>query len=66
MADELTVRFLFPVLVNRKAVVRALIKESWVPRHMTEAKMIQDDRVAAMATAKFMEVPDAHIASGND
>ena len=55
VTGELTVRFLFPVLVNRKAVVKAWIKESWAPLHMTEAQMIQDGRVVARATAKFME-----------
>lgn len=55
MTGELTVRFLFPVLVNRKAVMRAWIKESHAPLHVTEAKMIQDGRVVATARAKFME-----------
>jgi len=55
VTGELTVRFLFPVLVNRKAVVRAWIKESRVTLHITEAKMIQNGRVVVMATAKFME-----------
>lgn len=55
VTGELTVRFLFPVLVNRTAIVQAWIKESRAPLHMTEAKMIQDGRVVAMARAKFME-----------
>ena len=55
VTGKLTVRFLFPVLVNRKAVVRAWIKESRVTLHITEAKMIQNGRVVVMATAKFME-----------
>ena len=61
VTGELTVRFLFPVLVNCKAVVRAWVKESRASLHMTEAKMMQDDRVVVMATAKFMEVQDASI-----
>ncbi|MCG2661693.1 MAG: PaaI family thioesterase [Kiritimatiellae bacterium] len=65
VTGELTVRFLFPVLVNRKAVVRACVKESRAPLHMTEAKMIQDGRVVVMAAAKFMEVPDANPVAGS-
>lgn len=65
VTGKLTVRFLFPVLVNRKAVVRAWIKESRAPLHMAEAKMMQNGRVVVMATAKFMEVPDANLASGS-
>ncbi|MFA5043784.1 MAG: PaaI family thioesterase [Kiritimatiellia bacterium] len=65
VTGELTMRFLFPVLVNRKAVARAWIKKSRMPLHMAEAKMMQDGRVVATATAKFMEAPDANFAAGS-
>ena len=55
VTGELTVRYLLPAKANLEAVVTAWIKESWAPLHMTEAHMIQDGRVVARATAKFME-----------
>lgn len=55
VTGELTVRYLLPARANVEAVVTAWIKESWAPLHMMEAEMIQDGRVAARATAKFME-----------
>ena len=65
VTGKLTVRFLFPVRVNRKAVVRAWIKEFRTPLHRAEAKMMQDGRIVAMAAANFMEVPDANLAAGS-
>ncbi len=55
VTGELTVRFLHPVLLGREVVVRAKIVESCAPLYRMEAKLIQGDRLAARATAKFVE-----------
>jgi len=65
VTGELTVRFLFPVVVNREAVVSAWSKASCLSLHQMESELIQDGRVVAQATAKFMEVPDANLAAGS-
>ncbi|MDD5679008.1 MAG: PaaI family thioesterase [Kiritimatiellae bacterium] len=65
MTGELTVRFLFPALVDCKVIVRAWIKKSRPPLHTMESELQQAGRVVARATAKFMEVPDACIAARN-
>ena len=52
---ELTVRFLHPVLLTREAVVRASIKESMPPLHLMEAQLVQNGRVVARASAKFVD-----------
>ena len=65
MTGELTIRFLFSVLVGREVIMRAWIKESHPPLHMLESELLQAGRVMARATAKFMEVPDANLAAGS-
>jgi uncharacterized protein (TIGR00369 family) len=66
VTGRLTVRFLSPVMVDRIAVVRAWVMASNPPLHTMESELIQDSRVVARAMAKFMEVPDAHLADGSN
>jgi len=65
MTGELTIRFLFSVLVGREVMMRAWIKKSHPPLHTLESELLQAGRVVARATAKFMEVPDANLAAGS-
>ncbi len=60
VTGKLTVRFVFPVLVDHEIVVRARVKKSSPPLHVMESEMIQDGRVVARARAKFMEVEYAN------
>ena len=42
-----------------------LILDHGPPLHTPQCELIQDSRVVARATAKFMEVPDAHFTEGS-
>jgi acyl-coenzyme A thioesterase PaaI-like protein len=55
VTGELTVRFLHPVLLTHEAVVKANIKESFPPLHCMEARLMQNGRIVARASARFME-----------
>jgi len=52
---HLAIRFRHPVLVGRPAVVRAWLLRSRGRLHVLGADVRQDDRVTAVATAKFLE-----------
>jgi len=52
---SLTVRFLFPVVSKKPAVIKAWIKRANSPLHLVESALVQNRRVVARATAKFME-----------
>ncbi|OGV54456.1 MAG: hypothetical protein A2X45_09665 [Lentisphaerae bacterium GWF2_50_93] len=60
VTGKLTVRFSFPVLIDREIVVRARIKKSSPPLHAMESEMLQDGRIVSRASAKFMEVEYAN------
>lgn len=53
---ELVVRFLHPVAIDQKAVVRARVVKSHPPLHVVEADLLQGDEVQVRATGKFMEL----------
>jgi len=55
---ELTVRYRHPVMTDRRATVRARIRESSHGLHRVSAELLQDDRILVMATAKFLESAD--------
>ena len=57
LTGELKVRFRHPVAADRAATVRAWIHKSCPPLHLTRAELRQDERVVAVASAKFMELP---------
>lgn len=57
LTGELKVRFRHPVATDRAATVRAWIHKSCPPLHLTRAELRQDERVVAVASAKFMELP---------
>ena len=57
VTGELKVRFRHPVVINRKATVRAWVDRSMPPLHLLQAELIQDERVKAKARGKFMELP---------
>lgn len=65
MTGELSVRFILPVRTDYAAIVGARITKSRPPLYVLGAELIQNDRVAARAVAKFMEVSDAPDATGN-
>ena len=52
---ELTVRYRHPVAPNRTALVRAWIERSRPPFTAIAASLIQDGRVTATASAKFID-----------
>jgi len=54
VTGELKVRYRHPVLVGRTAIVRGRIQRESRPLYITEAELIQDGQVKALATAKFM------------
>ena len=54
---ELKVRYRHPVVTSRIAVVRGWMKRSSPPLYLMEAKLLQDGKVKATATAKFMDQP---------
>jgi acyl-coenzyme A thioesterase PaaI-like protein len=51
----LSVRFRHPVLVGRKATVRAWLERSHGRLHVLAAELEQDGQVKAVASAKFLE-----------
>ncbi|RPI62864.1 MAG: PaaI family thioesterase, partial [Planctomycetaceae bacterium] len=53
---ELVVRFRHPVAIDVPVSVIGRIVSSSPPLHITEAKVIQDGVVMAVAKAKFMEM----------
>lgn len=55
VTGELTVRFLQPVLLSYEAVVQANIKVTLPPLYRMEARISQNGRIVARATARFME-----------
>jgi len=55
---ELNVRYRHPVMTDRRATVRARIRESSHGLHRVSAELLQDDRILVMATAKFLESAD--------
>lgn len=52
---DMAVRFRRPVAVNRPAIVRARPDSESSPLHRMAAELIQDGRVVATATARFLE-----------
>jgi uncharacterized protein (TIGR00369 family) len=52
---RLIVRFAFPVAVDSSAVVRAWLRDASPPLFVLEAELVQNGRVAATATAKFID-----------
>lgn len=52
---RLIVRFLFPVAVDRPAVVKAWIREYEPPLYVLEAELEQNGRILARASAKFID-----------
>lgn len=52
---RLIVRFLFPVVVDSPAVVRAWLRDASPPLFVLDAELAQNGRVAATATAKFID-----------
>jgi acyl-coenzyme A thioesterase PaaI-like protein len=58
MTGEMTVRFLLPVRTNRAAIIRARVTRSRPPLHVLNSELIQDERIAARASAKFMGVSE--------
>ena len=57
LTAELNVRYRHPVLTNRKVTIRARIEKSVSSLHLLEAQVLQEGRVMATATAKFMDSP---------
>jgi len=51
---ELTVRFLAPIALNRGAVVRGWVENDACPLFYLRAKLEQDGKQMAQATAKFV------------
>lgn len=52
---DLHVRFRRPVVVSQPAVVRAWFEMEGSPLHRLAAEVLQDDHVAASATARFVD-----------
>lgn len=55
ITGELKVRFRHPVVTDQPAVVRAWIDRPFPPFCVLEAELVQDERVKAKATGKFVE-----------
>jgi uncharacterized protein (TIGR00369 family) len=55
VTGDLNVRYLHPVKLARTAVVRASIAASAPPLHRMESELVQEGRLVARATARFME-----------
>lgn len=55
---ELTVRYRHPVMTDRRATVRAWIRESSNRLHRVRAELLQDGQLLAIATARFLEPAD--------
>ncbi len=53
---ELVMRFHHPVVAGVPATINARVSKSRSPLHLLEAELIQNDRLMAHATAKFMEI----------
>lgn len=54
VTGELKVRYRHPVVVGQTAIVRGWINRVSGPLYITEAQLLQDQCVKAIATAKFM------------
>ncbi len=52
---EVTIRFLRPVVTNRKALVRAWSEDSGLTLHRLGAELRQDGQLTATATGKFIQ-----------
>lgn len=57
VTGDLNVRFLHPVKLARPALVRGALEDSSPPLHRLKSELIQDGRLVARATARFMEKP---------
>ena len=57
ITGELKIRFRHPVITDRVATVRAWIERTSPPYHILKAEVIQDERVKATATGKFVDQP---------
>jgi acyl-coenzyme A thioesterase PaaI-like protein len=57
VTGELRVRYRHPVRVERDATVRAWIERERPPLRLLRAELLQDGRVTATATAKFVDRP---------
>jgi uncharacterized protein (TIGR00369 family) len=55
VTGELNVRFLHPVVTEKYLNVTAWLKSSHAKLHKLEANLMQDGRLMARASAKFME-----------
>ena len=58
VTGELKVRYRHPVVVGQTAIVRGRITRASGPLYITEAQLLQDGCVKAIATAKFMARPE--------
>jgi acyl-coenzyme A thioesterase PaaI-like protein len=61
VTGELNVRFVRPVITNRRAQVRAWIARPSPPYHVLKAQVIQGQQVKAWAIGKF--VNQTHLAA---
>jgi uncharacterized protein (TIGR00369 family) len=52
---RLIVRFLLPIMIDNTAVIRAWLRDSSPPLFVLEAKLAQNGRIMASATAKFID-----------
>ncbi|NLI09758.1 MAG: PaaI family thioesterase [Elusimicrobia bacterium] len=52
---ELSVKYLKPMRCGRKMSINAKIEKSWNPLHILSSSIIQDGKMVAESTAKFME-----------
>lgn len=55
VTGELKIRFLHPVATRQMISVRAWIDRSRPPLHVMRASVVQNERIMASASAKFME-----------
>lgn len=52
---RLIVRFSFPVVTGRAAVIHAWLRDYSPPLYVLEAELVQDNRVVAHAAGKFID-----------
>jgi acyl-coenzyme A thioesterase PaaI-like protein len=57
MTGELNVRFRHPVAVGEDSVVSAWIEKCHPPYHLVKAELVQNGKVMARATGKFVDAP---------